>query len=107
MRRAILIAVVLCSFVVGANAEDYGIDFVNGNQLYEKCQEFPSYCHGYATGVAVASDQEGNAFCLPPGVNSLQLRDTVKLWLRDHPEKRHLSGSFLVIQALKEKFPCN
>jgi hypothetical protein len=65
------------------------------------------YCTGYVAGVVAGSDQDGITFCFASGVTSDQLADVVKLWLRDHPEKRHLSGSFLVFSALKEKFPCN
>lgn len=43
----------------------------------------------------------------PAGTTGVQVRDVVKLRLRDQPETRHLSGSFLVVQALKEMFPCN
>ena len=49
-------------------------------------------------------------FCVPQGetdVKSGQLVEVVKLYLRDHPEKRHLPAADLVTAAIKEKFPCN
>ena len=104
--RRIFVALVLSGLVVDAQAEEQiGIDFVNGNQLYEFCQRSPDYCLGYVAGVAAGS-QIRATFCLG-GVTSNQLRDVVKFWLRDHPEKRNLAGSLLVAEALKEKFPCN
>jgi hypothetical protein len=99
-----LVALALCCFRAEAQAE--GIDFITGNQLYEFCQGNRAYCTGYVAGVAAGSEKQGTTFCLASGVRSDQLGDVVKLWLRDHPEKRHLAASFLVFQALKEKFPC-
>ena len=104
--RRIFVALVLSGLVVDAQAEEQiGIDFVNGNQLYEFCQRSPDYCLGYVAGVAAGS-QIRATFCLG-GVTSSQLRDVVNFWLRDHPDKRYLAGSLLVAEALKEKFPCN
>jgi len=40
-------------------------------------------------------------------VTAQQLRDIVKLYLRGHPEKRHLPASDLVTAAINENFPCN
>jgi hypothetical protein len=44
---------------------------------------------------------------MPESVTQGQMVDIVKLWLRDHPHKRHLSAESLIVAALKEKFPCN
>jgi hypothetical protein len=49
-------------------------------------------------------------FCVPQGnsgVRTDQLLDVVLLYLRDHPETRHQPAPALVINALKEKSPCN
>ena len=106
MRRAILVAVV-CLTGAGAHAEN-SIDFVDGNKLYEFCQDpVGNYCTGYVAGVAATSDRYGYTFCLPNGVKDNQLSDVVSMWLRDHPEKRHKAAGFLVVEAMKEKFPCN
>ncbi|MGH6864897.1 MAG: Rap1a/Tai family immunity protein [Methyloceanibacter sp.] len=106
--RLILVAVISSCFgLPGTYAEDYKIDFVDGNKLYEFCQESPDYCTGYVAGVAAASERQGDAFCIASNVKSDQLGDFVRLWLRDHRESRHKAGSLLVVEALKEKFPCN
>ena len=49
-------------------------------------------------------------FCVPQGpggVNNKQMVDLVMIYLRDHPEIRHLPAAGLVTAALKRKFPCN
>jgi Rap1a immunity proteins len=117
MTRAILIAVALSSLVVGGEAT---AGFTDGNGLFRDCQggDDPretqagdpggysewGMCLGYILGVADAFDD--NLFCLPNGVERGQIKDVVKLWFRDHPEKRHLPAADLVATALKEKFPC-
>jgi hypothetical protein len=56
---------------------------------------------------------DAREFCIPTEVKEglvieePQVKDVVKLYLRDHPEKLHLPASDLVTAALKEKFPCN
>jgi hypothetical protein len=114
MRRAILVAVVLTSIW---SEQATAID---GNKLFEHCEFFSTarlpphpldaskggYCIGYIVGVHDALVSKGN-FCVPDGVTGGQLGDVVKLYLRNHPEGRHLSADELVTAALKEKFPCN
>lgn len=107
MRRAILVAVALSCFVMGkATAAAY-----DGNKLFEFCEKTDDvsfgFCFGYVSGVVDATFDEGHYCWSAPGVKSQQLKDVVTLWLRDHPEKRHLPADELVATALKEKFPCN
>jgi hypothetical protein len=113
MIRAILVAVALsCLLVGGADAASY----FDGDKLFDECQvpfdprgaglESVGLCEGYVLGV-VDTLAERDPICLSEGVRASQVVDVVKLWLRDHPEKRHLAASDLVTTALKEKFPCN
>ena len=103
MTRATLIAVALSCFVVGG---------ADGNELFEDCQKgrggnfSDGACAGYIVGAHDAYEGVGG-FCVPAEANAGQIIDVVKIYLRDHPEKRHLSGSRLILQALKEKVPCN
>jgi hypothetical protein len=63
----------------------------------------------YILGVYDALASNG-VICMPTGpggVTQGQMADVVKLYLRSHPEFRHLSADELVAAALKEKFPCN
>jgi len=61
------------------------------------------FCYGYVAGVVDML----YTVCLPDGMTRQQVIDVLTLWLRDHPEKRHLPASSLVAGALKEKFPCS
>jgi Rap1a immunity proteins len=111
MRRVMLVAVALSSLVAGTAAH---AGFRDGNKLFEDCKytdtnsnTFPAgTCAGYIVG-AVDALLETGAFCVPDGVEAGQVIDVVKLYLAQHPEKRHLAASDLVVDALKEKFPCN
>jgi len=108
--------------VLSAAQESYM--YMDGNRLLEKCDAGPSEDKGFCGGyVAAAMDaqvtlanslqaaNEGHKltkmYCLPKGGIELgqAVRVTVK-WLRDHPEKLHLSGDVLVIMALTDGFPC-
>ena len=106
--RAILLAAALSVLIAtGAAAADGMVDWLNGNQLLEACQQEVRLCTGYVSGVTAAA-QLASSVCIPSStVTTTQLTDLVQLWLRDHPETRHHSAGSLVIQALKEKFPCN
>jgi hypothetical protein len=84
------------------------VDWLNGNQLLEACQQSDRMCMGYVLGVTGAAQFIGSSVCIPSKTVAVeQLTDVVKLWLGDHPETRHKAASFLVLEALKEKFPCN
>src|SRR5262245_55049865 len=102
-----------CLAVAEANAT-----YIDGNILFEHCKDFEliktdwfsGACAGYVLGAEDAFDQTNKPFCVPEGPTgdiAEQLVETVTLYLRDHPETRHLSASSLVAAALKEKFPCN
>jgi Ssp1 endopeptidase immunity protein Rap1a len=109
--RAILVAGTLSCLVSGA-AEAY---FFDGNKLSDWCGSWKSsaagylsvksaQCGAYITGVLDTLDDRG--FCLPKEAVAAQTIDVVILYLRDHPERLHLPASGLVVDALKEKFPC-
>jgi hypothetical protein len=81
------------------------VDFYTGNHLFDFCRGGSPACAGYILGVAAA--RSGDSFCFPAGVIGEQVVGTVKLWLNNHPEKRHMRGGLLVVEALSEGFPCN
>jgi Rap1a immunity proteins len=115
MRGAILVAVAMSCLMLDKAAGAAGPQYyVTGNKLLEFCEvpAVTSACYGYVLGVVDAlqvmgADAPKFSFCVPERVESGQLVDVVKAFLRDHPEKRHLPASDLVTAALNEKFPCN
>jgi hypothetical protein len=71
---------------------------LTGNALTEDCQKSEAFCKGYVMGVAVGAQiEQESPLCLPNAVTGTQQKDVVKLWLRQHPEKRHLGAGFLVL----------
>ena len=89
MRLAILVVLSLFGFT--AEAEEF-IEWVQGNKLYDACerQSGEGFCWGYIAGATAAlglQDKE-STFCVGQGVTDTQVRDTVKLWLENHPESR-------------------
>ena len=111
-RSAMVVALTLfCLALAEADATD-----IDGNILSEhrkdfelgKSNWFSGACGGYVLGARDAFDETTKPFCVPKGPNiAEQSVETVKRYLRDHPETRHLPASSLVAAALKEKFPCN
>ena len=94
--------------------------YYDGNRLHSACEDEDYFsqgvCLGYIVGsVAMLADlQSADVFrpffkadCVPTEqVQTGQIRDVVKKYLREHPEERHFLGSVLVITALREAFPC-
>ena len=62
-------------------------------------------CFGYISGVADALVPAG-LYCLPSGATVGQTIDIAKLCLQEHPGERKKSAPQLIVEALREKFPC-
>ena len=108
MVRATLVAAIWYGLLMGAQAEEPTFKFVTGNKLFTACRNASVFCVEYISGVISRNMADhGTRFCLPQSITDSHVRDVVVLWLDGHPEKRHLAGSFVVLQALKEGFPCN
>lgn len=45
-------------------------------------------------------------FETPEGVTGTQMADIFRLYLKKHPERRHEDAATLVLDSLKEVFPC-
>lgn len=90
-------------------------DADNGNFWHKVCNmdSTTSMCTSYVRGVIEgAVFQSGYSktalpFCAPDGVQYGQFKDIFVKYLRDHPEKRHLSTSVLVMIATTQAYPCN
>jgi len=117
MSRVMLLATLICcSFMRDADAETvFAIE--DGNALFLKCQGFNTrghsqadlarftYCQAYITGIAHSLSWH-RRICPISGVTTSQFIDVVVDYLQRHPEKRHGDASWLVGDALIEKFPC-
>jgi hypothetical protein len=84
--------------------------FQTGNQLFARCGSPANAIEemvflGYVLGVADSYNEP--MFCLPPTAIAKQVSDISCQYLRTHPEKRHLAGHSLVVDALRTAFPCN
>jgi hypothetical protein len=85
-----------------------GVDKTIWDELVGKCfcrsWLKSAQCGAYITGVLDTLDDRG--FCLPKEAMAAQTIDVVILYQHDHPERLHLPACGLVVDALKEKFPC-
>lgn len=88
-----------------------------GNDLLETCdKDAPTFvwwlCTGFidgvdgTVGIYAVNKVIAWPYCYPTGVTKQQMRDVVSSYLSAHPERRHLPGQFLVIEALSAAFPC-
>lgn len=86
--------------------------FVDGNKLYEYCQQDHPLCWGYIYGVAdVATRSAGIAsvqfsMCAPIGVSGQQVHDVVMRYFEQNPQYRNAPASYLIIDALSTAWPC-
>lgn len=93
--------------------------FLNGNDLYEDCQNKSPAVTGYVMGVIDLTDwktvatavggthvQLEPAICLEDKVLAKQVRDLVCKHLEDNPGTRHYPGPYHVYQAVVPAFPC-
>jgi len=114
MFRTILIALVFCGLMMRGHAV---AEVIDGSKLFADCRDGdnPSArdspykwgtCFGYINGVADALVPAG-LYCLPAGVKAGQVLDVAKLYIQDHPDKRYLTAPKVIVDALREKFPCN
>ncbi|MFH2045987.1 MAG: Rap1a/Tai family immunity protein [Pseudomonadota bacterium] len=104
--------------------------FADGNKLLRGCQHMldaaegkdvdiagalsGGFCVGYLQGMAdlniiysvVLKDKKEIFFCIPEGVSHEQKARVIVKYLRDHPNKLHEHECGLVLDALREAFPC-
>jgi len=104
---------------------------VNGSKLLDNCLEAIKYidnrndpsinsasvnfCVGYISGVneshstfvSSVACYDPPVFCNPSHDNLNQLVKITINYLKRHPDYLHYDGSFLILSALKEAFPCS
>ncbi len=82
-------------------------EFYSGNALLRLMsgqQVEQDIATGYVAGVADA--HAGIIWCGPPQVSVGQIRDVVKKYLEQYPEKRHFAADSNVAVALRTVWPC-
>lgn len=110
-------------------------EVLSGNDLYYLCTQpgdaLSGFCAGYvmgtwdgmifagAMGYYLGAEQPTSAdeatnfaysllnACPATGSDYVQTRDVVVAFLRDHPERRHETARGLLLDAMKEAFPCD
>ena len=69
-------------------------------------------CYGFITGARLLGKlyedkpSQARLFCIPYGVQNEQLARIYVKYLEQHPEQLHLNASSLLIECLKNSFPC-
>lgn len=89
---------------------------LNGNDLLRKCQGQDGttimamnkgFCLGLIAGYTDSLRTSKNLnLCIPNEVEWGQRMEVVVKYLENHSEKRHIYYEVLIIEALKEAFPC-
>lgn len=93
-------------------------NFQSGNSLYSTCTtekgesthyQDESFCVGYIAGVAdgleTMQELAGRKSCTPDAITQGQIRDVVKKYITEHPEKRHYTAASIVIMAIINAYP--
>ena len=107
MRTMIFAACLL--WVVTASAQ-----MLPGNLLLEGLKLRGGYAEGvsqgYISGVIdsarVLLYLSPNKLCLPDGVKYPQIWAVVEKYVKDHPERLHQTAFELIMDAIKEAWPC-
>lgn len=101
--RGILTALALSTAAIPHHAK---ADFYDGNDLYGRCigstYTEKSTCMGYVVAIWDIGDVDER--CSAMTVSAGQIVDVVKVFLRDHPAKRHLPAEALVWRAFETAF---
>jgi hypothetical protein len=128
MKRLAFLAVVvaLSLFPVRSRAQQVG---PTGIQLQEECQaaialeakkeqtkgEYgkAAHCIGYVNGVSITLrewqriDKQSARVCLPDKATTGEYLKVVLHYLDQHPNKLHMVYGVLILEALKDAYPCS
>ncbi len=77
-------------------------------EKYEGGQDFNATASGYYSGyvTGLANGYNGIYFCPPTNVTNGQIYKIVAKYLKNNPDKLHLLADILVVNALRDVFPC-
>jgi hypothetical protein len=119
MRISVMVlTMALTVATTAAHAEGLVLQWMTGNELFDKCSQPPngsglySQCIGYVEGVVdvlnLHRTMDGYSNCIPVNVQASQLRDVAMNYLREHPQDRHLGAAMLTITAFAQAWcPAN
>ena len=111
---SVVFATILVSMALPAHA-------VTGSQLKACCADYDDeknkgffssgFCAGYITGTieSIAIWTAGSShipYCLPENATNDQIISVIRKYLDANPEKLHLDGAELIIDAISDAFPC-
>jgi hypothetical protein len=103
---SIICAAAITSPVMFSNVCAEGKE-IDGNELKALCEnpEESGLCVGHVNGVADSMIYE-NIFCIPSRTTHERFTRIVKDYLAEHPDKLHIHAGILILEALKEAYPC-
>ena len=84
--------------------------YQTGNAINENCNSNGAadnlFIYGYVEGVIDARQYIADGYCIPSPVQARQLRDVVCMYIQNNPQNRQIPAGYLVIEALKQAWPC-
>jgi hypothetical protein len=116
IRTAVLVAFLIALVFSGLMGGEAVAEVIAGSKLLADCRDGDNpnardstykwgTCFGYINGVADALVRPNSIVCRRGRAG--QVLDVAKLYIQDHPDKQYLPAPQLIVNALKEKFPCN
>jgi hypothetical protein len=112
-----LIGAVASGAAIALSASPAAAYFFTGNQLWEYCKTnregaslivmgMTDSILNYETDYVDLENKTHKGLVCLPAVTGAQLTDMICLYLKDHPENRHVPAANHVFAILVEKFPC-
>ena len=100
----------LLVFLSILNFDTARAELITGNELFrwwsDKDHRYEGLCLGYILGIHETNTAQSGA-CVPSsGVSRREIRDIVIRYLTTRPENRHLYAATLVLDAMRQAFPC-
>ena len=105
----IIFVILLLSVAVNASCEITGNELSEAVNAYNNPQKNLTYQAGHFVGFVhgIADETCGSQWCAPnTTVTYGQILGIVSKYFKNHPELWHMPAHDLVINALKEAFPC-
>lgn len=105
MIKAVIPALLLVTTAIGPASAD---SFISGKDMDRSCRrDNNSFAIGYAVGIAdVLLVTHAETICIPANSDSGQIVEVVCKYVVENPKERHRNARVLVVNALREAFPC-